>query len=315
MLVIDKNDGIGYQKISSKKKTPMFNGDDKRKTQYNNEILLTESLEVMDADELQLGCPIYYQSQLKFNQSNSGDGLKQNLICYTQLSNNMCSKQSNSNQAEKQANTICDYLRLVRELNLKICVIGKLGVGKTSLIMNYVKQKYDQQRNQEGSSQLSFYGTSNRLSRVSQEFLTTLGTNKEDKKPKHFVFSDKSSSGVNQEISDIEKMQFIYRDEHPVDIEIWDTVGQEKFNELFIYSQNYVQGKHGVILVVNALDFIGDRASNISINSSEINMFQSNPVQENIQDLLHKLTLLGQSCKAPISIFFNNTPTYYIHFE
>ena len=98
------------------------------------------------------------------------------------------------------------------------------------------------------------------------------------------MFSDKSgSSGLNQEISDIEKMQFIYRDEFPVDIEIWDTVGQEKFNELFIYSQNYVQGKHGVILVVNALDYIGpERESNISINSSDISLFQTSPVQNNI---------------------------------
>ena len=110
MLVIDKHDGVGYQKISSKKKTAYFKGDDaqKRKTQYNNEILLTESLE-MEGEEMLLGCPIYFQTQLKFNQSNL-DPLRNNLICYTQLSHNMCMKQSNSNQAEKQTKIICDYL-------------------------------------------------------------------------------------------------------------------------------------------------------------------------------------------------------------
>jgi len=54
------------------------------------------------------------------------------------------------------------------------------------------------------------------------------------------------------EISDIEKVAFLYKDEVPVKVELWDTVGQEKFNESFIYSQSYVQGKHGVIMVVES---------------------------------------------------------------
>ena len=41
-------------------------------------------------------------------------------------------------------------------------------------------------------------------------------------------------------ISDIEKVQFFFKDEYPVDVEIWDTVGQEKHNSQYIYSQSYV---------------------------------------------------------------------------
>jgi len=44
----------------------------------------------------------------------------------------------------------------------------------------------------------------------------------------------------------------LYKDQYPVDIELWDTVGQEKFNENYIYSQSYIQGRHGIILVVDA---------------------------------------------------------------
>ena len=39
--------------------------------------------------------------------------------------------------------------------------------------------------------------------------------------------------------SDIERIRFLYNGAQ-IDVEIWDTVGLEKYDENFIYSQNYV---------------------------------------------------------------------------
>lgn len=59
-------------------------------------------------------------------------------------------------------------------------------------------------------------------------------------------------------ISDVEQLQFLYKDEAPVDVEIWDTPdGQQHYCELLQYSQSYVQNKHGVIIVVNGNDYTG----------------------------------------------------------
>lgn len=74
------------------------------------------------------------------------------------------------------------------------------------------------------------------------------------------------------EISDIEHLQFLYKDEYPIDVEIWDTVGEEKYNELYTYSKNYVQGKHGVILLVNSHDYITSSTSVNSCNSDSSDM-------------------------------------------
>jgi hypothetical protein len=47
-------------------------------------------------------------------------------------------------------------------------------------------------------------------------------------------------NNCRQSISDIEKLVYLYKNEYPVDVEIWDSVGLEKFNEMFMYSQNYI---------------------------------------------------------------------------
>ena len=41
-------------------------------------------------------------------------------------------------------------------------------------------------------------------------------------------------------LTDIEEIRYLYKDEFPVKVEIWDSVGIEKYNEKFVYSQNYV---------------------------------------------------------------------------
>jgi len=67
-------------------------------------------------------------------------------------------------------------------------------------------------------------------------------------------------------------------------VQIWDTVGQEKFNQDFIYSQNYIQGKNGVIMV----------ADTTGVNS--------NP-KESIAFLNEKLALLEKNCGCDLPVF------------
>jgi len=40
-----------------------------------------------------------------------------------------------------------------------------------------------------------------------------------------------------------------------VEVELWDTVGLERFNEECLYSEKYLQGKHGVMLVVDGSQY------------------------------------------------------------
>ena len=63
------------------------------------------------------------------------------------------------------------------------------------------------------------------------------------------------NSNSRQSISDIEKLSYLYNNEFAVDLEIWDSVGLEKFNEKFMYSQNYIQGKQGVVYVVDSNEY------------------------------------------------------------
>jgi GTPase SAR1 family protein len=51
-----------------------------------------------------------------------------------------------------------------------------------------------------------------------------------------------------EKVQDIERIKFLYGGKVGVDVELWDTVGLEKYDENFIYSQNYLKGKNGVIL-------------------------------------------------------------------
>ena len=51
--------------------------------------------------------------------------------------------------------------------------------------------------------------------------------------------------------SDIDELRYLYKDEFPVNVEIWDSVGIEKHNELFVYTQGYVKGKHGIFFMID----------------------------------------------------------------
>lgn len=69
----------------------------------------------------------------------------------------------------------------------------------------------------------------------------------------------------------------MYKDNIPVNVEIWDSVGLERYNEMFVYSQSYVQGKHGVLLLIDADD----------------------------SDIADKIEKLANNGKAPICVIIN----------
>ena len=52
----------------------------------------------------------------------------------------------------------------------------------------------------------------------------------------------------------IDVLKFLYKNEAFVDVEIWDSAGQERFNENYLYSQSYVQSRSGVILLIEATE-------------------------------------------------------------
>ena len=55
-------------------------------------------------------------------------------------------------------------------------------------------------------------------------------------------------------------MNFIYKNQYVIEVEIWDTVGLEKFDESYIYTNKYMQGKNGIILVCD-----GSKYGNIDL--------------------------------------------------
>ena len=101
-------------------------------------------------------------------------------------------------------------------IRVPICVIGKPKSGKTTFINNYVDKK---------KAQVDRAANSQEKSKRRRSIRTG-----------------------------IEKLQYLYKDQVYLNVEVWDTVGQEKFNEEYIYSQNYVQGKRGVILIIDATE-------------------------------------------------------------
>lgn len=107
-------------------------------------------------------------------------------------------------------------------------------------------------------------------------------------------------------ISDVEKFTFLYKNETPVYIELWDTVGQEKFNSNYIFSQSYLKGKQGVILLVDGQDFTKNiDKTHVIKDISELDC------QSIIDETLEKIKMIDNSINSPILLIFNrvrNTP-------
>jgi GTPase SAR1 family protein len=113
---------------------------------------------------------------------------------------------------------------------VKLCVIGQLGIGKTSLISKYLKSKKEllfahlKNEHTKSAGSLSVYS--------SQEIFYASSAAKSVASRA----SNISKPSTKELISDIEKLIYLYKDEFPIETEIWDTVGQERFNEEFTYS-------------------------------------------------------------------------------
>ena len=88
----------------------------------------------------------------------------------------------------------------------------------------------------------------------------------------------------------------MYKDKVPIDIEIWDTpYGQEKFSEMTFYSQNYIQGKNGVIMCVNS-----DELMNEDPKTNE----------KNQKELMDKIAMLSNNSSVPISLFYTQFDSF-----
>ena len=108
---------------------------------------------------------------------------------------------------------VCEYL-IHNQVAIKIIVVGNMKIGKTQLIAKYIKNK-----------RLDEY-----IHLYSQSSISEVSTMTKEK-------------GAF-EIRDIESFINMYKEElqdggYPVEVEIWDTVGQEKYDEKYLYDQKY----------------------------------------------------------------------------
>ena len=66
-----------------------------------------------------------------------------NPIAYTQTSHHLNCLNGNITSAV-QCQNVSDFLRAQKDYNIKICVIGQHGIGKSMLIQKYFKGKMEQ---------------------------------------------------------------------------------------------------------------------------------------------------------------------------
>lgn len=101
---------------------------------------------------------------------------------------------------------------------------------------------------------------------------------------------------------------YIYREEFSVNIELWDSVN-EKHNELYLYSQNNVKGKQGVVMVVDAQAYNRFDESRNFIKKQPSQDELNERFRDQIADLRYRIKLLNESTIVPIFLFFINMPT------
>lgn len=219
---------------------------------------------------------------------------------------------------------VCDFLRQDdKSLQIKLCIIGKHGIGKTKLISKYISKK----REMLNQSKIERIGT-NTFTRKQSDGLISYSQGSQNKIGSHtsnaftpiHLSSDKfndsddtypANTNLRHSISDIEKLVYLYKNEYPVDVEIWDSVGLEKFNEMFMYSQNYIQGKQGVVFIVDSADFY----NSVSVRENSEGMNFQGVFQENIKDLRNKINMLSQNCSVPVWMLFINCPSDRSHID
>lgn len=114
------------------------------------------------------------------------------------------------------------------------------------------------------------------------------------------VVNNHYKESVNVEVSDMEKFTFLYKNQHAIQIELWDTVGMEKFNKDYIYSQSYLKGKHGVVYIVDGTRFFKNIDPKQTIDDvSELG------VNEVLEETIQKIDMIDESIQCPILIIFN----------
>ena len=111
-------------------------------------------------------------------------------------------------------------------MTFKICVLGPLGVGKTNLIMQYIQAK-KAENNPKAQKRVSTQYDESKTNIDPEE--EVIFENVEGVAP-----ADVTDDSIS--ISDVEKFTFLYKNNTPVIVELWDTVGQEKFNNNYIYT-------------------------------------------------------------------------------
>lgn len=89
---------------------------------------------------------------------------------------------------------------------------------------------------------------------------------------------------------------------------MWDSVN-EKHNELYLYSQNNVKGKQGIIMVVDAQAFSKLDETRQFIKSQMSKEELDEKFKEQMTDIRYRLKLLNESTIVPIFMFFINMPT------
>lgn len=192
--------------------------------------------------------------------------------------------QSSKFMGSTVAQFINEYLNKNTSTLFKICVVGNQGVGKTNLIRQYIQAKKAENNHALKHKQ-----------RISTGYNDPTPKKDEPEEDVLFEHADELNQ-QDQEISDVEKVTFLYKNEVPVTIEFWDTVGQEKYNQYFIYSQNYLKGKHGIVLMVDGCEF-----------TQENNTPESQ--KKGIAEVVKKIKMIDESIVSPILLIFNKVPT------
>jgi GTPase SAR1 family protein len=98
----------------------------------------------------------------------------------------------------------------------------------------------------------------------------------------------------------------LYCNEFPISVELWDTAGEEKFNEQFTYSKSYVQGKNGIILLVDGSKFIERDYHKIQLGGGQFIL--SEPIIKNITELAANIKQINNSIKCPLLLVLNRVP-------
>lgn len=158
--------------------------------------------------------------------------------------------------------------------------MGDQDTGKSTFIRQYLFSKKIIRQMSHNKFRLSF----------SEDEIEERATTKQEKSIKNYVSDN----------LDIQKLNFVYKNQVSLMVELWDTAGQERYNPDFLYSQSYLRGKNGVILICD-----GTRLTSANSN-----------LQQEVSLVVEKLTMIEQSVNCPVLLIINfvdSTPEQLKH--